>query len=343
LCALDLAPRAVAQQGRHAVLESANPIPLGVNRHTIPVSLDERSSHPMSAAIHSGGTSSKRPAVWPSLLAPITGVIAAAVASGIAIVVVALLADPQLSEGDFQANLEHWVEANATSFHAIVATIVPGQVAFFGIALLFALLGRERWSSRLGFVRWRASPSTITLAVFGTLGVQFAIRLVAGQLMHEPSGSLKLLGRMFSEPRGMAALGVGILMSVGPGVCEETLFRGFTQRGLMKRWSPAVAIAVTSVLFSLAHFDLQHSLGVLPLGAWFGFVAWTTGSVWPTVLCHAFNNAASFALLRLGDNPGQAENPKGPLYYCVGTVLIAVAVLATLRLQRTRRDAVTAA
>lgn len=279
------------------------------------------------------------PGIWLSLVAPIIALVAAIFAASTVIAILAILSDPRLGRGNVQGNLEQWFEENSTTFPMIVAALVPVQIAFFGTAVLFAILEREQWRPRLGFVRWKASHSTVALAVIGTLGVQFAIDLVASQLIDELSDSLEKLMKMFSEPRGLAAVGVGFLMSVLPGLCEETLFRGFTQRGLLRRWSPALAIGVTSVFFALAHFDMQHSPAVFPLGVWIGFVAWKTGSVWPAVLCHFVNNLAAFVFMRLWGDLDDLENPDDPIFYAVGAVLVAFTVIATVRLMRTKPEA----
>jgi uncharacterized protein len=277
------------------------------------------------------------PKVWPSLLAPFVGVVAAGLASGVAIVLVAILLNPRGDKEEFLKNFEHWIETNATSFPAIVAMLVPAQIVFFGTAAFFALMGREPWSQRLGFVRAKVSSSTVTLAVLGTLGVHFVIGVVAAQLIDEPSSALKALARMFSEPEGLAAVGVGLMMSVLPGVCEESLFRGFTQRGLLRRWHPAVAIGVTSCLFALAHFDVQHSISVIPLGAWLGFVAWKTASVWPAALCHFTNNGVAFVVLRIWGSDEEGI-PNSPVYYVAGIALVGLAILATIRLVKARPE-----
>ena len=47
-----------------------------------------------------------------------------------------------------------------------------------------------------------------------------------------------------------------VTIALAPGFIEEMLFRGYVQRRLLERWSPAWAIGVASLLFTLAHVTL---------------------------------------------------------------------------------------
>lgn len=296
--------------------------------------MDEPAPPPILAA----APPAAKPSLWPYLLAPFVAFAASAFASGIAVIVVATFSDPGLWNDDAEENLERWFEENQTGFPVIAALLLTAQVTILVTTLFFALLARDRSVRRLGFVRWKGSGWTVAMAVLGTLGVQFLIDLAAESLIDEPSESLKLLTRMFLEPQGLAAVGVAFLMSVLPGVCEESLYRGYMQRGLLRRWSPVTAIGLTSLFFAVMHMDVQHSLGVLPLGVWFGFVAWRTGSVWPAVLCHFVNNLAAFVFLRLRGDPERLEPPDEPAFFVAGTILVACGVFAAFRLMRTKPD-----
>ncbi len=119
----------------------------------------------------------------------------------------------------------------------------------------------------------------------------------------ESSDQLEFIYGMFTKPTGVFAVVVVMSLSVVPGFVEESLFRGYIQRRLLKRWPPIVAIGFTSVLFAAAHIDWHHALMVLPLGVWLGIVAWRAGSIWPAILCHFFVNLVAVLHARLsGDS-----------------------------------------
>ena len=268
----------------------------------------------------------------------VSGLLASLVVSGIAVTVVVLSTSSGIEAADVEDRIEEWIAHNAGSPLAILGLLLPAQVVMLGFALLPAAFSREGILRRLGFRRGPAPLSTIALAVLGSLGVQFAINVVAGWLIEEPSQSLRALSKLFSGPSGLVAVLMGFMISVPPGFCEELFFRGYGQRGLLRGWPPALAIGVTSFLFALAHFDVQHSPAVFPLGLWFGFVAWRTGAVWPAMLCHFANNLVAFVAARTWGEGELLELPEGPAYWGLGAVLLLVTGVATVRLMRTRLE-----
>ncbi len=111
----------------------------------------------------------------------------------------------------------------------------------------------------------------------------------------EMSDQLKLVEAMMRTHARDFPLGLIVIVAVVPGMVEELLFRGYLQSRLLRRWPPLLAVGVSTLVFSAAHFDVMHVLGVIPLGVWLGTIAWRAGSVWPAMLCHAVNNAAAVA------------------------------------------------
>ena len=102
-------------------------------------------------------------------------------------------------------------------------------------------------------------------------------------------GSFLRLYENISTPWAFVLIAV---VGVVPGISEELFFRGFVQRRLLHRYSPATAIGITTILFALLHVT-PHGIALASvMGVWLGVVAWRIGSIWPSVACHAFVNSA---------------------------------------------------
>jgi membrane protease YdiL (CAAX protease family) len=86
-----------------------------------------------------------------------------------------------------------------------------------------------------------------------------------------------------------------VMSAVVAGATEEAGFRGYMQSPLERRYGPAVAIAIVSVVFFLAHFAPLAALPGFVLGAitW-GLLAYLSGSIWPGVVLHSLVDTTSF-------------------------------------------------
>lgn len=81
------------------------------------------------------------------------------------------------------------------------------------------------------------------------------------------------------------------LIALLPAVGEELVFRGVVQQQLMRRIAnPWVAILVSAVVFSAAHFQFEGFLPRVLLGFLLGWLYWRTHNFWVPVACHFFNN-----------------------------------------------------
>jgi membrane protease YdiL (CAAX protease family) len=150
------------------------------------------------------------------------------------------------------------------------------------------------------------------------------------------------------------ALALLVMAAVVAGVCEETGFRGYMQAPLESRYGPAIAILVTSALFTVFHLNQAWALPpVLPLvfaaGALLGLLAWASGSLLPGIIGHAVMDVFNFAFwwtklgwLGLGgdfDRRPIAETGldphflawSGALVFAVAAFLVAIRRLASLR------------
>lgn len=226
------------------------------------------------------------PRVWTSFAALICSVGLAILFQGIMGIVLAVVL---LSQGVDAAQLGDKVMESMTNPGMFLLTLVLGQAAFAITTLAAARLSPEPMMQRVGL---RGSPVPTKLYLLSMLGSIFVLAVAIGcvtlvSLVFTADGSVATLFDKMTPAWGVAFV---VLIAVLPGFIEETLFRGYMQTRFLKRWNPLRAILLSSTLFALAHIT-PHAIAVaLPLGIWFGYIAWRTNSIVPGIACHAFVN-----------------------------------------------------
>ncbi len=98
----------------------------------------------------------------------------------------------------------------------------------------------------------------------------------------------------------IAITAVALVAVVGP-IWEEVFFRGFLFSGLRQGMTFWPAAAISGLLFGLVHAPEGISI-VIPLGILGAALAWVyerTGSIWPCIAIHWFNNGLALALAGL--------------------------------------------
>jgi membrane protease YdiL (CAAX protease family) len=151
---------------------------------------------------------------------------------------------------------------------------------------------------RLGLVPPSVDRVNAAVLVVATI-FPFAAGLLAAAGVHAVFGAWTLdspLMRMWEQGSKAGSVLWIITIAFAPGFVEEVLYRGLIQRALLKRWSPIGAIAVSSLLFALAHMEPGHAAFTFVIGIWFGVVAWRTGSVLLTFVMHAVINGSWTAI-----------------------------------------------
>ncbi|MBI3461730.1 MAG: CPBP family intramembrane metalloprotease [Planctomycetes bacterium] len=168
-----------------------------------------------------------------------------------------------------------------------------GQIGFGLAAIVPALLPPVALRQRLGLVAARPSWIVYPVTMLGSiapLGVGLGMAQMVAKVM--PNAGDPNAAKLFQNMTPAWGVVFVLFIALAPGFCEELLFRGYVQRRLLARWRPLVAISVTSLLFAMMHIMPAAVLATLPLGFWLGIVAWRTGSIGPSIACHAFVNGS---------------------------------------------------
>jgi uncharacterized protein len=82
-------------------------------------------------------------------------------------------------------------------------------------------------------------------------------------------------------------------IAILPGLGEELLFRGCIQRIfilLFKNKNVWLAILITSIAFGVMHGQMVSVLPRIFLGVLLGYLSYYSGSLWPGIVAHIFNN-----------------------------------------------------
>jgi len=116
----------------------------------------------------------------------------------------------------------------------------------------------------------------------------------------------------------------GLMVMIAAPFAEEFFFRGFFYRALRSRFPMLAAATIDGLVFGLIHYNFEgaDALLLLPPLALLGFVFCVvyerTGSLFPVIGMHAFNNAVAYAAQ--ADGGWQVSVVVGPL------VLVACAL-----------------
>jgi uncharacterized protein len=124
-----------------------------------------------------------------------------------------------------------------------------------------------------------------------------------------------------------------VIMAIAPAAFEETFFRGGMQnllhRSTKNMW---LAILITSVVFSAIHFSWYGFLARMALGVVLGLLYAYSGSLWMSIVAHAFNNAlvvTQLYILNLKGKPiDDAMDESYPVWAGVVATMALVALMA---------------
>ena len=113
---------------------------------------------------------------------------------------------------------------------------------------------------------------------------------------HFNSGQAQV--NQFTQPHNAQSLRLSFLaLVVIPPFIEETVFRGFIFPALTKRLGLIGGAVVTSVLFAVAHWQLNVSIYTLILSLLLCFMYYKLRSIWPGIVLHMLNNYIAFAAI----------------------------------------------
>ncbi len=92
------------------------------------------------------------------------------------------------------------------------------------------------------------------------------------------------------------------VMAILPPLCEELAFRGVVYGGYRRDCRPVGAIFMSALLFGLMHGNVNQCVYAFVMGVAMALMVEATGSIWPSILIHAFINLRTVVAMFLLDH-----------------------------------------
>lgn len=158
------------------------------------------------------------------------------------------------------------------------------------------------------------------------------------EILLPPSERLQHHFANLSQYKTWSALCVIIL---SPAL-NELIFRGIILRGLLRNYSPAFALLLSSAFFSIFHISLLQAVVAFILSIFFGFVYWQTRSLALVVLLHISNNGLAYFILWIAGRLSSFEQliKNTSIYllvYLLAATLVYLGLLQVYKLNEARK------
>jgi hypothetical protein len=186
-----------------------------------------------------------------------------------------------------------------------ILAIFAGNLLFVPLSAILVLLWARRsrtpWRA-IGLVRPRSWIGGLAIGLAFGIALKLAMKAIVmpllgadpvNQAYHHLAGNTAALPAML------------YLIIIGAGFGEEIVWRGWMFERLGRLLGPGTAaraaiVAVTAILFGLAHYPEQGLPGVQQaaiFGLLFGAIYARTGRLWPLICAHAAFDLTALALI----------------------------------------------
>jgi membrane protease YdiL (CAAX protease family) len=245
----------------------------------------------------------KKPRVWSVFLAGILLTVAGLVATTIYLGIAAALVIGSEAARDPKPSIERMLENPNI---VIPSFAIMGLFALL-VTMVCTILSPERALDRLSLRSSHFGIKGFIAAVAASLGISIAAGQVIQVLGGDDGTALKTIDRVLRSANVvMFVIGAVIIAGLAP-VAEEVFFRGYMQTRLRDRWGAKWAIAITAIAFGLFHADRIQTPAAIVMGLALGYIAESSGSIRPAVVCHVINNLVAVIGARFIEDDEQAS------------------------------------
>ncbi len=188
---------------------------------------------------------------------------------------------------------------------------VPWSVVPMGaVLILYWIYFRGKWkpSNTQVFRRFRMRQIKLKrpIWIWGLMAALLIVLLVnSGGILafriFEFQPEIFKTARFLNELPAWKAWPIILMASLVAGICEEIGYRGYMQAPMEQKYGPVVSIAITSLVFSVAHIHQAWASGIIGLTLIFaisvmiGYLAYSTRSLLPGIIAHVSFDIINFS------------------------------------------------
>ncbi|HUC20491.1 MAG TPA: type II CAAX endopeptidase family protein [Candidatus Polarisedimenticolaceae bacterium] len=175
-----------------------------------------------------------------------------------------------------------------TASFVLVLTDAIGSIALLGF---FLRKHKVNWSA-LGLRPFSIARALLyVLILFISFGVLVVAADILVKLIYPAYNPAQAQTNEFTQAHSSISLWALVIL---PPLIEETVFRGFIFPAFAKRYGVIFGALISSILFAVAHLQLNVSVYTLVLGLLLCFLYVRLGSIIPGIGIHMLNNYIAY-------------------------------------------------
>lgn len=182
----------------------------------------------------------------------------------------------------------------ALNFGLVMAEVLVG----FGLIWMTLRRYQAKWADvGLRKANWGKAAVYVLIFLVGFLLLVTLIFAIVSALVPSFNADQAQVNE-FTQPTTTSAMRISFLaLVILPPFFEEVIFRGFIFPAFTRRLGIIGGALMTSLLFAVAHWQLNVSLYTLILSLLLCFMYYKLRSIWPGIVLHMINNFIAFSAI----------------------------------------------
>jgi hypothetical protein len=200
--------------------------------------------------------------------------------------------------------------------------------------LILAHFLRKKLSGKSSYP-FRQGNALIYFLLMITLAcLQLGITIPLGNLIPMP----EFIKEMFMELSSFTGIFGFLTIVIAAPILEEFIFRGIILDGLLKQYTPAKSILLSSFLFGIVHLNPWQFISAMVIGCFSGWIYYRTRNLVYSIFIHFINNLIPFIIMQYYsaeilmdmDMSTFYGSEEKAIYYTIGLCIMATILIIAL-------------